>query len=396
MRRLPFEYAVRNLGRSPLRLSLSLAGSAAVVLLVVAAGSFVQGMTKSLAVSGDARRVILLGAGSEESLERSEISSSVASLVAASVPGIEHTLGVPHVSAEVHVQLPVRPEEPTESTARLCTVRGVTHHALVVYESVQIVEGRFPEPGAGEVMVGARSATKLAVDETAMAVGKIVWIDDDQLRIVGRFVAPGTVMESEVWMPLADLKTLTRRDTDSCVTLRLGMGEGGTPAAEFADIDAFAKQRLDLELVAMLETDYYASLSRFFGPIRFIAWATAGLIAMGGLFGGLNTMYAAFASRVRELGMLECLGYRRMAIVISLVQESTLMTISGALVACVIAMVALDGLAVRFSMGVFGLVVDERVIAIGLISGAALGVIGALPPALRALRLPIPEALRAH
>jgi ABC-type antimicrobial peptide transport system permease subunit len=109
----------------------------------------------------------------------------------------------------------------------------------------------------------------------------------------------------------------------------------------------------------------------------------------------LNIMYAAFASRVRELGTLQCLGYRRSAIVLSLVQESCLATATGAVLAAVVALVFLDGLAVQFSMGAFGLRVDAPVLLLGLGAGLVLGVVGALPPAYRCLRLPIPESLKA-
>lgn len=168
-------------------------------------------------------------------------------------------------------------------------------------------------------------------------------------------------------------------------------GEG----AEFADVAAFTKSRPDLELVAMTEREYYGKLASFFGPIKLVAWVTAGLISVGGLFGGLNTMYAAFASRIRELGTLQSIGYRRLAIVWSMIQESTLATAAGGLIACTIGVLLLDGLAVRFSMGAFGLTIDERIVGLGLLSGLALGVIGALPPAIRCLRPSIPVALKA-
>ena len=126
-----------------------------------------------------------------------------------------------------------------------------------------------------------------------------------------------------------------------------------------------------------------------------MVWATALLIATGGLLGGLNTMYAAFASRVREVGSLQALGFPRYAIVLSLIQESVLATAAGALIGAAIALVALNGVNVRFSMGVFGLVIDSPVLAAGLCAGLLLGVIGALPPAWRCLRLPISQALKA-
>jgi ABC-type antimicrobial peptide transport system permease subunit len=165
-------------------------------------------------------------------------------------------------------------------------------------------------------------------------------------------------------------------------------------SAEFGDVDAFCRQRLDLELAAMTEADYYRSLSVFYRPVRMLAWVTAGLIGLGGLLGGLNTMYAAFAARVREFGMLQSLGYTRGAIVTSLVQESVLITATGALIACFIGLAVLSGVAVRLSMGAFALVIDAPVIALGLGAGVALGAIGALPPAWRCLRLPITESLK--
>jgi len=387
MRLLPSEYAVRNLGRSPVRLMLTVGGCVLVVLLVIAAAAFVRGMTQGLRASGSERNVILLGAGSDDGVERSEIGSGIASLVGASIPGLRTTLGVEHVSPEVHAHLPVwaRAEE---GGGPLVVVRGVTPTAMLVYERVQIVEGRFPEPGRDEVMIGRLAPVQMGLRERGVGPGSAVYIDGRPWSVVGRFVAPGTVMEGEIWAPLADLKTLMKRDTDSCVVLTLD-------DAEFADVDAFARQRLDLELMAIGEAAYYAKLEAFFGPVRLVVWATAVLIALGGVLGGLNTMYAAFSARARELGMLRCLGFRRRAILLSMVQESVLATLAGALVACVLALVVIDGTSVRFSMGTVGLVVDALVVVLGMAAGLALGLLGSLPPALRALRMEIPVSLKA-
>lgn len=98
MRTLPFEYAVRNLGRSPLRLFISVTGSVLVVVLAVSAFAFVRGMDQSLVGSGSPNNVILLGAGSEESIERSEVSTSVASQAQASIPGLRTEAGQAYVS----------------------------------------------------------------------------------------------------------------------------------------------------------------------------------------------------------------------------------------------------------------------------------------------------------
>jgi putative ABC transport system permease protein len=388
MRLLPWDYGVRNLARSPVRLALSLAGAALVVLLVLAAGAFVRGMDQSLRESGNPSNVILLGAGSEESFERSEIAPSVTGLVQAAVPDIKSRLGVAYVSPEVHMQSVIRADRDAPPTMQIL-VRGVTPAAFLVHPQARVIDGRVPEPGRDEVIVGTQAATNMGLAQERLAIGQTVYFDDRVWTIVGRFEAPGTVMEAEIWTPLSDLQIAARRDNLSCVVLTLGAG------GEFDDVDAFARQRLDLELVAIRETDYYANLRAFYRPIQAMVWVTAILIASGGLLGGLNTMYAAFASRVRELGSLQAIGYPRHAIVLSLVQESVLASLAGALIGAAIGVFLLDGVAVRFSMGVFGLVVDSVVLATALGAGLVLGLIGGLPPAWRCLKLPIAEALKS-
>ena len=388
MRLLPFDYSIRNLGRSPLRLILSVTGSLLVVLLVLAAGAFVRGMDKSLRVSGSANNVMLLGAGSEESVERSEILPSVPGLVQASVPGIRQRIGVAYVSPEVFLMSLLKLDKDDDKSHQLM-LRGVTPAAFLVHPQARVTEGRAPEPGRDEVLVGSLVSTKMGVPDARLAVGQTLVFDDRTWTIAGRFEAPGTVMEAEIWTPLSDLQIAARRDNVSCVVVTMDSPDG------FDDVDTFARQRLDLELVAMRETDYFSNLSAFFRPIQLMVWTTAVLIATGGLFGGLNTMYAAFASRVREIGSLQAIGFPRYAIVASLVQESVLATAAGALLAAAAGFLLLDGLTVRFSMGVFGLVIDSSVLLLALAAGLFLGVIGALPPAYRCLRLPIAEALKA-
>src|SRR3982751_506052 len=141
MRLLPWDYAVRNLARSPVRLALSLAGSVLVVLLVLAAGAFVRGMDKSLRVSGGERNVILLGAGSEESFERSEIQPSVPGLVTASVSGIKQRIGAAYVSPEVFLMSSLKTSK-DEERGHQVMLRGVTPAAFLVHSQVRIVDGR--------------------------------------------------------------------------------------------------------------------------------------------------------------------------------------------------------------------------------------------------------------
>ncbi len=390
MRQLPFQYAIRNLGRSRVRLIASLLGSALVVLLILAAGGFVRGMQTTLAEhDGLHENVMILGTGSEEGVERSQIDASVEGIAAASIAGLKERARIIYASPEIHAALPVR--ESATSTADLNAVmRGVRPIAFLVHPEVEIVAGRPPEGGRDELMVGALAATRLGVAEGRLAIGSTLYFDDRDWTVVGHFRAPNSVMNAEIWLPLPDLQIATNRESSlSCVVVTLD-------DASFADVDLFAKSRLDLEISAIPESEYYASIAAFYAPIRVMIIVTAVLIASGGILGGLNTMYAAFAARVREVGMLQALGFTRAAIVASLTEESVFAGACGGLVAVALGLALLDGLAVRFSMGAFALTIDAPVVLAGILGGLVVGFIGAIPPAVRCLRLPIPEALKSH
>jgi ABC-type lipoprotein release transport system permease subunit len=228
----------------------------------------------------------------------------------------------------------------------------------------------------------------LGVPEEALRPGSTIGFEGESFEVAGVFAAPGTVLESEIWFARGDLMALTQRETLSCVVLRMEDRDG------LAAADLFAKQRFDLELSALRESDYYAGLSRFYAPIRTMAWITALLVGAGAVFGGLNMLYAAFASRLREMATLQAMGFRRPALFLSILQESLLATLLGTLLAGWIALLLLDGRAVNFSLGTFRLEISGTVALAGLGAGLALGVIGTIPPALRCLRTPLPAALR--
>lgn len=381
---LPLTYAIRNLFRSPARLAQTVGGSALVVLLVMAAVSINAGMERVLAASGSETNVILVGAGSEESIQRSEVPESSAGIAEAMVPGIVEKLGVRAVSSEIHYMNFLTFANGHKAQALL---RGVTPQALRVYTEVRLITGSFPT--AGEVMAGRLAWKKLGVAENQLVPGTTLMLDGIKLRVSGIFAAPGTVLEAEVWATLGDLRVLSKRETLSCVALKLESAE------DFAEAEIFTKQRLDLELSALRESDYYAQLNAFFQPLRAMTWLTAGLIGIGAVFGGINTLYAAFASRVREMATLQSIGYTRFALLVSLIQECTLACLMGTFVAAVAAVLLLEGQTIPFSIGAFTLKLSPQVALSGIITGLLLGIIGTLPPAIRCLLPALPVALRS-
>ena len=381
---LPLSYAIRNLFRDRSRLAQTVGGAALVVFLVMTAAAINGGMSRVLSASGSERNAILLGAGSEESIQRSEVAERAAGIASAAVPGVESRLGKPAVSTEIHYMTWL--ERPDGARGQVL-LRGVEPEILLVQPGVRIVDGRFPGPG--EVMAGRLAWRKLGFQEGDLQAGATVRLDDSDMTVSGVFGAPGTVMESEVWATLGDIRMLAQRDTVSCVVLRLESPD------DFAEADLFTAQRLDLELTALRESDYYSALARFFRPLRVMTWTTAGLIALGALFGGLNTLYAAFASRVRELATLQAIGFSRRALLVSLIQESLLACMAGTLLAAMVAVMLLDGLTVPFSIGTFTMRITPAIALGGIATGLLLGVIGALPPAFRCLRPALPVALRS-
>lgn len=354
------------------------------VLLMVSAAALNHGMTQVLSASGSPNNVIIMGAGSEESIERSEVHLEAEAAAATGIDNTATILGTPAVSGEITYQAPIRTESGKEEPALL---RGVLPKALLVHTTVRLLEGTFPN--SGEVMVGKLAHRKLGIPENEIAVGKTLYFGNVAHKISGIFSAPGTVLESEIWFDRNDLSTLTQRDTLSAIYARLDSPE------DFDNAHVFTLLRNDLELSALREDDYYSKLESFYAPIKIMIWLTVSLVAAGAIFGGLNTLYAAFGSRTREMATLQSIGYTRKALLVSLLQESLLATMTGTLIALLIASLFLEGITVPFSVGTFTLTLSPSVLITGLTTGLLLGTLGALPPAIRTLAPKLNKALRS-
>ncbi len=384
MKFLPIEYATRNLGRSPMRLILNSIGNTIVILLIMIAFGFIVGMNSTLNVSGSNKNIMLLGAGSLESVERSEVKKEAARIIASSISGYKVRAQVEGISPEVHIQIPININTKDE----LILIRGIQSEAFLVHDKVNITFGLLPRVGENELLVGRLAARTLGYQIPEEAIGENITLDNDNYTISGIMNAGGGVIESEIWAPLSDLLITTQRDTLSCIVVAL---ENNTQSA----IEGFCASRVDLELSSISEKDYYSALGDFYKPIKIMVVATCLMIAIGGLLGGFNSMYATFASRVREVGTLQTLGYQRGAILLSLVQESILTSSISSIFACLISLTILDEYTIRFSMGTFKLLITTEIIAIGIATGLILGIIGAVIPSIRCLRLSIPESLRS-
>jgi ABC-type lipoprotein release transport system permease subunit len=385
IRLLPWEYAIRNLFRRPLRTALTFAGLTTVVLLVFVVVGFIRGLETSLAVSGNSRTAILFSLGMGENLEYSSIPMSASELVAASVAGIEERFGQKYVSPELYLGTEVATSD--DRPAAMGLVRGVTPSALLVRRQVELEDGHWPGPG--EVLVGRLAPTKLGANSGELSPGSTIRFEGREWRVSGTFSAKGAAFESEIWCRLDELQQAMKRQDLSLVALTLA------PGTDFAEIELFCLERLDLELQAMHEAEYYATLQKDYGPIRWLAWLVVLLVSGAGIFAGLNTMYGSVVGRIRELATLQTIGFPRRAVLISLVQEGLILAAAASLLATLVAIVFINEAAVRFTMGAFSLRIDEMAVLIGCGVGIVLGVFGAIPPTIRALRMSLVDGLKS-
>jgi ABC-type lipoprotein release transport system permease subunit len=374
---LPLSYALRNLWRRRARTVATVSGIALTTLLVVVMTAFALGLERAGGESARDDIALLVGTASEADLVRSVIPRGNAEAAAAAAPAVLSRGGVRAASVELHIA--------TRTGDRIGLLRGVTGATYLVRPQATVVEGREPrEPF--ELMAGRLAATRMGLDPTLLEVGRTVRLEHRDWRVVGRFAAPGTILEAEMWVRLEDLMLATKREDVSCVALRLESPE------RFGEVHYFATKRTDLEIVARPERETMEVIERGLVPIIALARWMSLLVLLGGGFACANTMFAAVLARTRELATLRALGYSPPAVALALLQESLLVAFLGGAIGIFLALL-IGNVSIRFPMGAFTLELDASRRALGL--GAALlsGLLGGIVPAWRAVRIPLVDAL---
>lgn len=394
MRLLPWDYGIRNLLRRPLRTALTILGLALVVFLLLVVMSFQRGLESSLSRSGDPNIVVLVNVNAAENIENSSIPDQVAAIARTEFSSqLLQVGGQPATSPELTIATRVStPENKDHETPGV--FRGVDwKRVFTVRHQIRIIEGKLPGPG--EILVGSLVPAKLGLPAESVAIGRTLIVEGNPWKVAGRFVADGSLSEAEIWCGLDDLRPAIRRPNDlSLVALRFD--PHGDARQQDGAVEYFCRHRRpDLELTSLREDAYFASLRQHYGHIRGLMQMLVLLITIAGVCGAANTMYAAVAGRVREFAALQAVGFPRRAIALSLLQESVIVSATATLIAAGLATLVLDGLAVRFTMGAFQLTLDRPTLALACGIGLLLGILGAIPPAFRAFRLPIAQALKA-
>jgi putative ABC transport system permease protein len=366
--------------------SVVVVGIAGVVGVLVALLAMAQGFEATLKNAGNEETAIVLRAGAN-----AELSSGLdraATILIAQAPGIRHDAhDVPVASAEVVVVSNV-PKRSTGTDANV-EVRGVGAQVWKLRPEVHIISGRRFEPGLRELIVGKGARAQFRGLDT----GRTVQLNGQDWTVTGVF-ASGDSHESEIWGDAESVAAAYRRKGFQSVSVRLR----ATDAFEAfkAALTGDPRLRVDVETTRA----YYSKQSqRLTRVIRAIGLGVSVIMALGAVFGALNTMYAAVAARAREIATLRALGFSSLPVVVSVMLETMLLALAGGMLGAGIAWAVFNGytvstLGANFSQVVFRFQVTPELLLRGLQWALAIGFVGGLFPALRASNLPVTQALR--
>jgi putative ABC transport system permease protein len=365
--------------------AVGIAGVAAVFAGVL---SIAEGFRAAMTVSGAEDVVIVLRSGADSEMT-SGLSREEVRLIA-DAPGIARTAEGPLSSAELFVMINL-PKRSTGTDANV-PLRGVEQAATAVRGDIRIVEGRNFEPGRNEVIVGAGAARAFS----GLGVGERIRVGQNEWEVVGVFAGGGGVAESEIWTDAAVLQpAYNRGDSFQSVYAKL------TSAQAFQDFKDGLTTNPRLKVKALRQTEFLSEQSTMLTNfIETIGVAIAALMALGALFGALNTMYSAVAARTREIATLRALGFGSSPIVLSVLFESLVLALIGGAAGAAVAYLAFNGFEAStinwqtFSQVAFAFRVTPELLTSAILWAASIGLIGGLFPAIRAARLPVATALR--
>ena len=365
--------------------AVGIAGVAAVLVGVLA---IAQGFRSAMTASGNPDTAIILRSGADSEMTSNFTRDEVRLI--SDAPGIARGANGVMASNELFViiDLPKR----TTGTSSNVPLRGVDVAAFDVRSEIAMVQGRRFELGKNEVVVGAGAARAFA----GLDVGQSIKIGMNTWNIVGVFTAGGGLAESEIWTDAAVLQpAYNRPEGYQSVYAKLISAD-----AYDAFKDALTTNPQLKVKVARL-SDHYAEQSTATADfITTIGVFIASMMALGALFGALNTMYSAVSSRTREIATLRALGFGSGPVVISVLTESMALALIGGLLGAGIAYLAFDGYQAAtmnfqsFSQVTFAFAVTAQLVFIAVVGSAVLGLVGGLLPAIRAARMPISSALR--
>lgn len=385
--KIPIIYNLRSLRQRPVSTLTTALGMALVVAVFIAMNALANGFRAALVSTGSAENVLVIRKGAN-----SEMYSGISRQTAAVIAGYPFIArdpnGAPLVSPELFVVVPQ--QRVNQGGMANVVVRGVGLSAFQVRKGIRISEGRTFRPGAREVVVGTGYAARFPNAQ----VGGSVDFANATWAIVGQFTAEGSSFESEIWGENEQLMPVLRGEVFQTVTFRMQ-----DPSA-FAGIKETLEGDSRLFVDAVQERTFYENQSSSLATVlQFIALFIASIMAVGAVFGAINTMYAAVASRAPEIGVLLTLGFRPRSVMSSFLLEAVAIAMLGGALGCLMAL-PINGLVTSttnwssWSEVAFAFRVTPGLLLNGMIFATVMGVVGGLLPARKAARQQVVDALR--
>jgi len=383
---IPLKYNYGNLVSRRVSTLMTVIGIAVVIAVMISMLALYNGVKTAIVSSGSPDNLIVLREGALT--ESTSWVTKDAYRIIRALPGIDRdSHGEPLASPELVTlfKLPKR-DDPAGSNVN---VRGVTPAAFEIRPYLKMAEGRLFQPGTNEVIVSRRVQKRFANLEIgdSFAFGPRSW------KVVGSFDGKGTSFDSEIWADVGYLGLAQKREAYSSLVMR--PTDRGTAASIIASIKGDNRLKLQVKT----EYKYYEEqTSGLVGIIILVAFVTFFMV-IGATLGTMNTMFAAVASRKRELATLRALGFRRSAILLSVVIESAFLSLLGGLLGLLLAL-PVNGISTgttnfqTFSEVAFNFRISPVVAGGSIALALFAGVLGGLLPALGAARLPITTALR--
>lgn len=385
---IPFIYNLRSVRQRWHSAVVAVLGIAGTVGVFVAMLALAQGFRATLVASGSPSNAIVLRSGASTEMY-SALSLDQVKLVEDAI-GVARNGEGPLTSPEV-VVVAAFPLATTGTDANV-QVRGVSPKVLQVRESVRMTQGRLFQPGLTELVVGRNAASTYA----GFGLGQTLRFGGGTWTVVGHFDAGGSAFDSEVWCDANVLNETYKRPQNIFQSMTVHLT---SPSAFTQFKDALSTDpRLQVE--AERELAYYEKQSQALTRMITVLGSLVALImAIGAVFGALNTMYSAVAERAREIASMRALGFGSGSVIVSFVFESLLISLVGGILGCVVVL-PLNGLTTgtmnwqTFSHLAFAFRITPALLAMGLVFAVMMGLLGGLAPAVRAARMPVARALR--
>ena len=383
---IPIIYNVRNLAVRRVSTILTALGIGLVAWVFIFTLALAGGFQSALTTTGSRENAIVIRKGSTTEL-MSIVSREAAGAVLSQEEVARATDGTPLAAAELMVvwNLPRK-----SGTSTNVVVRGVAPKSMALRPKIRLVQGRMFRPGLDEVVVGSMVAHRFQ----NCSVGDRLKLAGREWTVVGVLDANGAAYDSEIWGDVELFMPVFDRPVFQSLTLRL------RDPSQFPALEKRLEADPRLSVEVRREDEFYASQSGALAALlRALGFFVTSIMSLGAMFGALNTMYAAVASRTKEIGALRAIGFSRGAVLTSVLVESVLLALLGGAIGCLLAIPVRTFTTgtmsfATFSELAFRFQVTPGMMVAGLVFAAGMGLIGGFFPARRAATMPIVEALR--